>query len=321
MKKLNLLFGALFFIFAVSCQNNATSANDSKTADEEAINEVLNVDDLVYDEIGDPDEDAISNDNPTWLSAGESLAKDGMRLRYGRIVTKREPTVQIVFDTDTTATAYISRHLEGRFVSVSGKMAGDTLTLKKFSKPLVHDISRIVKLVKFRDDATNERKNWKVSSVSMAEGASDPNNISIVSLTIYPENQDSIVVTDPASYIVNGVTMLTLPRQTKVTVRVKVKNNTANPVFFPRDTHATESVRLQYGRNRHGDHAKKPFTYEGTDASGNNIYVGTWTVKQFAGYQHAVIDVIDNGTILSDDADAYPYESSTWGMPYRVSPF
>ena len=321
MKKLNLLFGTLFFVFAVACQNNSTGTNDTQAADEQAINDVLNVDELVYDEIGDPSEDAINTDSPSWLGTSESFAKNGMRLRYGRIITKREPTIQVVFDTDTTATAYVSRHLEGRFVSMTGKMENDTLTLKKFDKPLVHDISRIVKLVKFRNDTTNERRNWKVSSVSMAEGASSPNDIAIVSLTIYPENQDSIVVTDPAAYFINGVSMLTLPRQTDVTVRVKVKNNTSNPIFFPRDTQATESVRLQYGRNRRGDHAKKPFTFEGKDNAGNNVYVGNWTVKQFAGYQHAVIDVIDNGTILSSDDVNYPYESSTWGMPYRVSPF
>jgi len=321
MKILNPMFGLLFFIFAVACQNSSTGSTDSTAADEQAITDILNVDELTYDEIGDPSEAEISNDNPTWLGASESFAKSGRRLRYGRIITKRDRTAQIVFDTDTTATAYVSRHLEGRFVSVSGKMVGDTLTLHKFDKPLVHEITRIVNLVKFRNDTTNERKNWRISNVSMAEGASDPNNISIVSLTIYPENQDSIVVTDPTSYFLKGVNMLALPRHTKVTVRVKVKNNTPNPIFFPRDTRASESVRLQYGRNRHGDHAKKQFTYEGTDNAGNNVYVGQWTVMQFAGQHHAVIDVIDNGTILSDDVSAYPYESSTWGMPYRVSKF
>ena len=320
MKKLSLILSALLFLSLVAC-NNMANSDDNLAAEEAAIKSVLESDDLTYDEIGDPDEDSIDNDDPNWLGK-TGFNKDGKhRLRYGRIITGREGSVEIVFDGDTAATAYISRTFTGKFVTHSGTLVNDTLTLTRFEKPLQHDIERIVTLRKVRNDAAVERRNWRVSSVSMADGLSNPGDVSIEKLVIKPAGQDSMVITDPNATFFDGNNMLNLPRFSEVTVKVFVKNNTANPVYFPVDTRATESVRLHYGRNRRGGRAITFFKYMGEDNAGNKIYQGTWTVKQFSGYHHAVVDVIDNGTILEKDEVTYPYSSATWGMPYHISPF
>ncbi len=320
MKKISLFISALLFLSLAAC-NNLASSDSNLAAEEEAIKSVLNSDDLTYDEIGDPDESSIDSNEPNWLG-GTTFNKGGKhRLRYGRIITGREGNVEVVFDGDTAATAYISRSFTGKFVTHSGTLVNDTLTLTRFEKPLQHNIERIVTLRKVRDDAAVERRNWRVSSVSMADGLSNPGDVFIKKLVVKPAGQDSLVITDPNATFFDGNNILNLPRFTEVTVRVYVQNNTANPVYFPVDTRATESVRLHYGRNRRGGRAIKFLQYVGEDNAGNKIYEGVWTVKQFAGYHHAVIDVIDNGTILEKDETAYPYSSATWGMPYHISPF
>ncbi len=319
MKTLSFYLTLLAAFFMVAC-NNANSTDDL-SAEEEAIKSVLDNDDLTYDDIGDPDENAIDSNDPNWEGGGVSLGKDGKRLRYGRIITSREGNVEVVFDGDTSATAYISRTFSGKFVTHSGELKNDTLTLTRFEKPLTHTIERIVTLKKVRTDAAVERRNWRINSVTMADGKASPTQVSIVKLVLYPEGQDSMVITDPTATFFDGNNMLNLPRFTDIKVRVYVSNQTSNPVYYPVDTRATETVRLHYGRNRKGDRAIKFFEYMGQDNEGNNIYEGNWTIRQFAGYHHAVVDVIDNGTILEKDEETYPYSSATWGMPYHVSPF
>jgi hypothetical protein len=91
--------------------------------------------------------------------------------------------------------------------------------------------------------------------------------------------------------------------------------------IFPQNTQATELVRLHHARHRiHRLHKVKRLEWIGEDADGNNIYQGTWTIGDKYGIHHAVIDVINNGTILDDDEVLHPYNSVTWSSPYRVKP-
>lgn len=304
----------------MACSNNTDSTNSSTAEEEKAISQVLEADDMVYEEIGDATEDDYGVEDPSWLPG--SLAKEGFRMRFGRKIEERKRNIEVVLTSDTTATAYISNTYKGQFVSLTGAWVDDTtFTLQRFSKPLEHQVERVVNLVKFRDDANLERRNWKRTSVSMADGKSVPNTIKIMELVITPENQDSIIITNPIDHFVDGVNILTLPRFTNVTVRVKIENNSSSLVEYPEGSGSTENVRLQYGRNRKGHHAKANFEYVGKDIDGYQVYEGHWQVRQFSGIHHAVIDVIDNGTILNENSADYPYNSATWGTPYLVTPF
>ncbi|KAA3611328.1 MAG: hypothetical protein D8M58_15290 [Calditrichaeota bacterium] len=320
MKNINLIFSALIFLFIYSCSENGTeSDNISESEEQAAIQQVLDADDLIYEEVGDGDEDSYGVDDPSWLGGG--FAKDGVRARFGRRISGREGNVEIILTSDTTATAYISRQFKGKFVSLTGAQTSDTSwSLNRFEKPLAHNVERVVNLKKYRDDAEIDRRNWKIESISMADGKSDPTTVSIVELIIYAEGQDSVVITNPTAYFQNGLNMFTFPRFTEVTVKVIVENTTANAIEWPSGSGSTENVRLHYGRNRQGHRAIKKFEYMG-ERSGYQVYQGTWTIQQFRGIHHAIIDVIDNGTILNDDEVAYPYSSATWGTPYVVTPF
>jgi len=323
MKKLIVLVLGFMLLLTISCQKSANNSIDDATKLEQentaAIQSVLqDSSDIFYDALDDQNEDNIDVDDPNWLG-GTSLAKTAFtRFHFGRIGTAPvKKTIQIVLDSDTTATAYIYTKLIGKFVVHKMEVDSGSITMMRFQKPMVHEVERIVHLKKFNISDTL-RKDWKIVEVSMKRGASVDNTVEITELDVMPAGMDSVVITDPLNYFENRRTVFTYKRGTEIKLRVTVKNSTANPMIYPQGTRATETVRLHYGRNRHGNFARKSFVWVGQDTQGNNIYEGYWTIKQIPGVHHAVIDVIDNGSILSDDNDTYPYNSMTWSTPYRV---
>ncbi len=321
MRTLIYFLSLSVFLTFIACSESTNGPDSSnQNQDEDAILTLLEEDERIYDQVADNSEAEMNDENRNWTGGG--LAKDGLiNARFGRILTRRtELNVEVIFSSDSTATAYIFRKFSGQFISLTGELNGDTLSLNRFQKPMVHNVERVFNLVKVDTVNSNRYRNWKIESISLADGKSENNSITIKEVTINADGQDPIVITEPTEYFLNGNNLFTFPRMTEVSVQVKVENTTANPVYFPTDTEATEILRLHYGRNRLGHHAKSRFTFVGKD--GNlNVYEGKWTVQQFAGRHHAVIDAIDNGTIFDNDADMYPYNSATWSTPYRVKPF
>ena len=326
MKHLVYLVLSLTLMATIACQTNSVNNDDKLSAWEQEnsaeIETVLEADpDLTFDAIDDVDENNFESDDPDWL-ASESLSKSTeSRFRFGRIGKRPvERSIQIIFDTDSTATAYVYTKIEGIFVVRTATVEEDTVLYNRYQKAMTHEVERVVHLMKVRDTEV-ERRNWKIKDISMKNGASPVNTAEIVELAVMPTGLDSVNITDPFNYFMNGATIFTFPRFTEVKLRVTVKNTTINPMIYPEGTESTETVLLHYGRNRLGNHARRPFSWVGQNDMGYNIYEGVWTVRQFAGCHHAVIDVIDNGTILSPDETMYPYNSNTWATPYVVTIF
>jgi len=321
-----IIFGLIGFMMMtfVACQDNPADGNDSTdmSANDDAIMSVIETDstDMLYSAVDDESEENFGND-ANWIN-GEQKDKFSFRKhRFGRIGKRPvERTIEIKYNSDSTATAHIHTVFEGNFVTILPDSSGDTLKFVRHVKPMVHEIDRVVHLWKFRN-LRNRRLNWKIKRISMAEGKSVPSSVEIMKMEVIPEEQDNVVITDPLEYWQNGVNMFTFPRWTDVRLQVTVRNNSADPIIFPENTEATELVRLHFGRNRQGHHGRRVLKWIGKDDNGDNLYEGLWTVKQFRGFHHSVIDVIDNGTILEADAEAYPYNSNTWSTPYHVTPF
>lgn len=321
MKRLIISLIGLSLLALLGCQKESIAPVNDQMANDQAIQNVLADSlDLSFTAIDDGTEENILSDDPSWL--GSSLGKTSViKTRFGRIGQQSvAKEVQIVYNSDSTATAYIYTKFEGIFIVRKVELKHDTLTIQNFEKPLTHEIERIVQLKKFRNDEDSRRK-WKVVNISLANGKSPNNTVEIMELKIMAAGIDTVVITDPLAYFQNKTNLFTYPRLTDITVQVRVKNTSAEPVIFPDGTEATEHVRLHYGRNLLGHFARKPLQWIGKDDLGNNIYEGEWVVREFRGLHHAVIDVIDNGTILNPDAVAYPYNSNTWSSPYRVSIF
>jgi hypothetical protein len=324
MKRIILGFLGMSILAFTGCQDNPTDGNNNPdmSANDEAIMSIIETDstDMLYTAIDDESEDNFGND-ANWMGDAPKDKFSFRKFRFGRIGTKpTERNVEIIYDTDSTATAHIHTKFEGRFVTILPEPSGDTLIFVRHVKPLVQEIERIVHLWKFRD-LPNRRLNWKIKNISMAEGKSVENSVEIMKVEVYPQDQDEVEISDPLEYWQNGVNLFTFPRWTEVRMVVTVRNTSPNPVIFPENTESTELVRLHYGRNRHGHHGRTVLNWIGKDENGDNMYEGIWTVKQFSGYHHSVIDVIDNGTILRSDPDEYPYNSNTWSTPYRVTRF
>ncbi len=319
MKKLYVLALSLFLISLIGCSK---SPIDVTVDDETAIMQMLSDSvDLMYDGLNDETDEAIEDDEPNWLGKTTVTNTTWVRLHFGRIATKPiERNIEVVLDSDTTATAYIYLKLEGKFkVFKAEGFAPDSAIVTTFTKPMVHEFERIVHLRKVRN-TDNPRKNWRVKDVSMKNGHSINNTVEIVELKIMADGQDDVVITDPLEYLQTGINLFTFPRLTVVNLEVKVKNTSADKIVYPVNTEATEIVRLHYGRNMRGNHGRSYFKWIRSEGD-YNIYAGNWTVRQFRGLHFAVIDVVDNGTVLQKDASMYPYNSSTWDTRYRVTIF
>lgn len=307
---------------------NDSNSSSAQSEDQQEMTQILDEEDLTYFAMDDGAESTFGVDSPSWDGGGLNKITDGFFKRpvFGRRVTERSKHIDINFTSDTTAQATVTTKFIGKFISLV-TYNGDSLSLNRFEKPMEHDVVRIINFAKYTNQHRDTSRvnpgrlfRWRIVNVSMCDGLSNPSTVSIVEVVIKPQGRDAIVITDPLEYFINRKSVLTLPVLSDVKVQVKVENRTQNPVEFPAGSGSYENLRLQYGRNRYGDHAKKPFEYAGIDDHGYRIYEGTWTVRQKPGTHHAFIDLIDNGTILNEDNNAYPYSSATWGMPYVVIP-
>jgi len=329
MHKFILFLGTIVFLSVVACDSINDSPKSAIAEDEQEINSVLQEDDLVFDEMDEGSESTFGDMDPNWdvpLPKTTSDHPADPRPRFGRIITERKRDVQVIFDSDTTAQAHVSVKFIGKFISKIPQWSGDTLSWQRFEKPLEHDVKRIANLAKYTDQRRDtsrvnprRRYRWHVTSVSLSEGHSSVATVDIVELVVKAEGMDDIVITNPLEYFINRRTIVNAHISSKVKVQVKVENLTTNPVEFPEGSGAFENLRLHYGLNRLGNHARKSFEFVGMDDNGYQIYEGTWTIRQRPGIHHSIIDLIDNGTILSPDKDAYPYSSASWAMPYAVS--
>ncbi len=321
MKKLMFILMAVGLLSFYGCQSDGPIAGNDDSPDIEAIKTLLSDSaDVTFDALDEESESNIDNDGPS-----NALDKDIVRTRFVRI--RRRPverTVEVTKETDSTATAYVKTTFEGILKVKKAVMTDSTLNIEWFDKPIKHTVERYVHLKKVFDSADAPHRGWRVVGISLQNGFSEQPGVQIVELVIKAEDQDSVVITDPLEFFQNGVNLFTFPRFTKVHLRVKVKNTTPNPLVYPEGTEATETVLLHFGRNPRFARAhfgRAWFTYVGKDDAGNNVYAGTWTVMQIAGLHHAVIDIIDNGTILEKSVEDYPYVSATWGSLYRVTRF
>ncbi|HID38205.1 MAG TPA: hypothetical protein EYP36_01665 [Calditrichaeota bacterium] len=321
MKKLMFILMTVGLISFYGCQSDGPITGNDDSPDVEAIKTLLiDSTDVTFDAIDEESESNIDNDGPS-----NTLDKDIVRTRFVRI--RRRPverSIEVTRETDSTATAYVKTKFEGILKVKKAVLTDSTLNIEWFDKPIVHTVERYVHLKKINDNVDAPHRGWRIVGISLQNGYSDQPGVQIVELVIKPEDQDSVVITDPLDFFQNGINLFTFPRFTQVHLRVKVRNTTPNPLVYPEGTEATETVLLHYGKNPRFARAhfgRSWFTYVGKDGQGNNVYAGTWTVQQIAGLHHAVIDVIDNGTILEKSNEDYPYVSATWGSLYRVTRF
>ena len=325
MKKVLFLFALamMTLVLMTSCQKDSEPL--SSEPDEVIVQDLAaSEEDEYLFELGlnDGTEDDIKNGN-----FGGGFGKIQVPLdsvwRFGRHINRIGlRRLEIVRTAPDTIKVALARELQGRFVTVE-KFEGDSVsgdTLVVYRKPLRHVVRR--KAIYVRNPQANDRsgrRGWHLYSVSLGQGNSvPPHTIEINEVSVVSSSGDSLVFTDPLNTMLTLDEVPTFVTGEMVTVRVKLNNFTDNPVD-PEGNGSTETLLLHYGVNRH-HHARKFFEFAGIDpVTGEHIYEGTWTIGQepFRVY-HAVIDAIDNGTIYDSDPATYPYNSTTWNIPYVV---
>jgi hypothetical protein len=342
MKKimLNLIIIALGLFLVVGCEKDSTptSGDYSNLTDQELVEQsLLNENDPEFEDIQDYLVDwGIDDGSEANMYNGFSTFGDGLNLpkilspidnviRFGRKINQRFPR-KIVYRriSEDSIAVSIERVLAGRFFIFQklDTLSTETDSFKVYTKPLTHRVRRNTIFVRRTNDEIirHPRRRWRLAAISLGDGISHPDPIvEIHQVTVESSGGTSLVFTDPLG------TMLSIPDDLPtftqgevVTITTLVSNSSANPVIN-HSTGATETLLLHFGLIRI-HRARKQFQYMGVDpTTGYHIYQGQWTVHEPA-YRafHAVVDVIDNGTIYDDDSEMYPYNSATWGCPYRV---
>ncbi|HFE63041.1 MAG TPA: hypothetical protein ENK14_01335 [Caldithrix sp.] len=337
MKKLIVgLMIAMFGLFlVVGCEKDTGSALSEEQLEQQSEQYAMNsiADDnneyLIDWGIDDVSEDNMFDGFSTFspnLTLPKMMAPINNVVRFGRKINNRfRRRVEIVRISPDSLFFKVTRELNGRFV-IFEKIGGDSTqpdTFAVYRKPMRHLITRnaiFVKRTNDEDALRNPRRRWKLASISLSKGESRPvPTVEIHKLAIATSSGDTFTYVNPlrTKLEIPGDLPTFLQGET-VTVIALVSNSTVNPVPDP-VTGATETVLLHFGINRQ-HHARKRFHFVGIDpTTGYGIYKGQWVVHEPANRPfHAVVDVIDNGTIYDSDTQMYPYNSATWGCPYRV---
>jgi hypothetical protein len=298
-------------------------------SDEDAIEQIIEAieesdeENYFYSNLDD------ENENALFKPLGDYLLKPIYPIRFGRIGSR--PIIRnifIDFPTENTATVTFEKVLQGYFVILSAYTPEENpVEIYRVNKPMVHEFQRIAHFEKIGDENDRPRDRWKLVDFSMAVGRSIEDNESSVAeealdITYLKIEYDGnvIEIENPLEYLQNRENLFTFERGTEVKLTVHVKNELPSDekVMAP-NSDATELVRLHFARHRFRRlHGIRRFDFNGTVGENLNEYVGTWTVGDWVRIHHAAIDVINNGTILDDDVDRYPYRSVTWSTPYRV---
>ncbi|MFQ5706196.1 MAG: hypothetical protein ACE5HO_02035 [bacterium] len=294
-------------VLASSCGNNPAGTETDHTADIAAIKQSIQQDDDMFNVNGFDDNGAQS---PSYNS--DDLGKQIGALKYGRRGKFELESIEIVFDTDTTATATIIHTLNGEFVILAVDTTDTSVVIKPISKPMTNTITRKAKLQKVNDTG-NELVDWRITQVSMAVAQSDDPTIDILEMRIdLPDTLPDIVITDPLNTFMNrheGIP--TLSRGDTIKVFVTLTNTNE----FPPEPGETVTLRHRMNRFRH---SRKVFNDSGEypdETANDGVFSAFFVIGHRMGIHHAALDVIDNGTIFDDTA---PYDAVIWASPYKV---
>jgi hypothetical protein len=335
MKQSLVMITVIYLIILWGCTQKTSVAPEAAPSDEQAIfyliDENAEIGDIFYDDLDELSEDNFMDMTPPQMQIG--LFKPITPWRFGRI-NKRpiDRSVTLEQTSDSTITAYFHKVMAGRFhIIVKDRQHHDTLQVIRVVKSMHHEFQRVAHFLKIGEEGGEGerlRHRWQLQEFSMVLGNSlgrgADSTIVKTSLQITKVIiADTLEITDPLDFFQNRGNMLTFPPETQITITVYVKNSADTTVIYPRNTQSTELVRLHHARHRRYPnqrmHGISNFTWVEQDAEGNNIYQGTWITGTREGIHHAVIDIIDNGTIMNDDEIVFPYNSTTWSTPYHIS--
>ncbi len=308
------LFLLSFLFFGCNQENSIVDPNN--TNDEiETLKKIAEEDELIQSFEANYNEDEAMGFVFGKISTEIFPVKVGQRMR------------PINFDFNATIegdSAYgtITRTFEGMLFIIASYDSNASFfdtNLVLIQKPFTTTITRNVIFQRI-GNSDNPLDNWKLVAVSLPEGGTLTDNISIKSMTVYLENGDSIYVDSPNDYYLSrepGLRHLIPIFGPSKDVRVKVEIASVYPdPDFVTLTWGAWKDRMLGIRAKH--RTKKKFELVSEEFDGtfyNRVYEGNWKVNPFPGVRHAVVNAFPRVVIYDDEA---PVESNSWGMPYVV---
>ena len=305
------LFLMIFLLIGCNQENSIVQPN-TPTNDKEALQKVVDSDEVIQSFEPNYNEDQAMQFIFGKVSAEIFPVKVGQRMR--RINREFNATVEGDSAFGTLKTTFEGMlYIIAAYDSASANPFDTSLTL--IQKPFTTTVTRNI-IFKKRDSLNSLMNGWKIVAVSLPEGGTLTDNISIKSMTVFLPNGDTLNVTSPNDYYLSRGEKLRhlipiFDRFEPVKVQVEVSSVYQDPDF----------VTLTYGGvfKTHGLHrAKRKFEMVSEEFDGtfyNRVYEGTWRVNQFPGIKHAIVNAFPRLVIFDDQA---PVESNSWGMPYIV---
>lgn len=292
-----------------------TGCKEEVTSPEEYDSDQVVLQQMVLEDSSNSSFEAAFNDGDPMGYFSKELT-NVYPIRIGRRITTASRTINSTFLSDT---AYVTAtyNFTGNFflvashdsAAVGDTTAIDTTIVKPFSSVVVRKLI-FAKVANTR----NPRLNWRLVAVSLPDGGTVTNNLKINKLSVYLPNGDSIIVTSPSDYYLNKFPGMrrqipVISRNQAVTVKLEV--------FSAYDV--DDLVVLTFGADPLGRNRQKVrfslVSSEPATGGYNKVYEHTFRPTQAAGYYHALMDVMSNGSIFTDNQ---PFENKMWGMPYIV---
>ncbi len=306
-----LLALSLITIFSFGCKDqNSIVQPENISNDQQALEKVAEQDELIQSFDANYNEDQAMDFVFGKTNTQIFPVRVGQKMRL--VNAEFNATIQ-----GDSAYGTLTRTFEGMLFIIASYDSNATpfdSNLTLVQKPFTTTVTRNI-IFKRVGNSNNPLENWKVVAVSLPEGGTLTDNISIKSMTVYLPNGDSLKIDSPNDYYLSrdeGIRhLIPILRDNQfVDVDVEIQSVYEDPDF----------VTLTYGAGIKSrmHRAKRKFEMVSETFDGqfyHRVYKGSWRINQFPGLKHAVVNAFPRLVIYDDQA---PVESNSWGIPYMV---
>ncbi len=294
------------FIFLVSgCKENNSTEPTEKT-DQEAMTLLV-----ANDALFSPESSLLDDGNPN--SSLQKISAVIIPRAWGRKILSFNRNIAFTVVSDSTATATVTNTISG-YICIYPKDTTKQLTTKDFTEVT----TRNVKFV--RRPFTRERgKNWKISEISILQGGTTNNNITIQRLVFYIGG-DTLEIENPLDYYLKvgqihgrgGLHELVASSVHLFKIQVKVKSTDPDSdiVVAHRPVWASAPGLYRRGAMK----LVSDSTVSNGDGTFSRVYENSWQ-GAWAGRHHVMVNAITRESIFTDSV---AFSSQVWGIPYIV---
>ncbi|MDY6934816.1 MAG: hypothetical protein SVZ03_11445 [Spirochaetota bacterium] len=316
LTKIIISISALVFITLLGCRED--SANDyiiipDNATEEDSIKEDI---DNEYSSLFLTESDEDGEDGEEDYLTEEEINDDFMPFWYRRCHREsRDITIHI---EDGIADVTLITGLEGYFmIDVDGD--------RRCGKKEIQDTA--VRYAVFERNTIDEKKNgkghWKLKELSPLEiqlQNEEKRTILILKVTALVDGETRFMVDDSAMMfgVPSELPHFSPGEVVKLTAKIENTNEDGSERESYVYLHHSRRV-LQPGMEKH--RRRRHLIFDdgengGDEVAGDNIFTGTYTIRNAAGFHHVGVDVLD--AEMFEDETTQNYNSMAWVIPYII---